>query len=92
MAETIWLVTKAPSAGQMVINGIHTMIINADDALSVNDILALAVAQARSAGHPVTDSYFDTADNIGDLISGPMGNPGDTVIIELRKNQSVGGP
>ena len=86
MAEAIYLVTKANVSGKHVVNGVRSVIINADDAASGAVVQAAAVA-ACNAAHPSATGtpaypggYFDTSVIISDLTAGPLKDAGDAYV------------
>lgn len=84
MAEALYLLTKSPAAGgTQTINGIRTVLINADDAQTDAQIKALAVARLNAhfdpgpAMTPYNGAYFDTVTKVSDLTAGPLKDNGD---------------
>lgn len=70
MAAALYLVSKtAPeSPSERLIDGIHAMIINADDGHSAAEVRAHAVARAVALGHPLQTGYFDTTEALATLL------------------------
>jgi predicted transcriptional regulator len=62
MVAAIWIVRKDPDPTRPVINGLTTVIINADDAGSEATTIAEATASLVAQGHPLDSGYFDSAD------------------------------
>ena len=95
MAERIVLVSKAnsQSPSATIIDGIHSVLINADDAQTTPQVLASAVAQCVLAGHTAIETgYFDTVQLVGDLTAGPLKDNLDAIIFLERAQQKVEGP
>lgn len=91
MAAQLYLVTKSGSEApsSTLINGIHAMIVNADDGGSAATTIAEAVATAQAAGHPLNDTYFDTVELLGPPTSGIMDTDEDALIFINRTIQRV---
>jgi hypothetical protein len=86
MAAALYLVNKSGSGApsERLVNGIHAMIINADDGGSAADTIADAVAKAVAAGHPLRTGYFDTVTKIGVPTGGDMTTDTDARIVLAR--------
>lgn len=86
MAAALYLVNKSGSQApsDRLINGIHAMIVNADDAGSSAVTIAEAVATAVAAGHPLPTGYFDTVTKIGVPTGGDMTTDTDARIFLAR--------
>lgn len=88
MAEALFLVSKTPRGGEHVVNGVRTVLINADDGGSTAVICAAASDAANAAVDysatgipPFAADYFDTATNVTDLTAGPLKDDGDAYVI-----------
>lgn len=86
MAKALYLVTKANVSGKHVVNGVRSVLINADDAAGAAVVQAAAVA-ACNAAHPSStgnpaypDGYFDTSVLVSDLTAGPLKDAGDAYV------------
>lgn len=97
MAEALYLVSKTPRGGEHVVNGVRTVLINADDAGSTAVICAAASTAANSAVNysatgipPFADDYFDTATKVSDLTAGPLKDAGDAYVIGPNGPTGVG--
>lgn len=86
MAEALYLVTvAAPEAPQRdILDGIHAVLINKDDAQTDAQIIASAEAKVIAMGHNIPAGYFDTVQAIGDLTSGPLPADTDAMLIGPR--------
>lgn len=91
MAESIKLVVKSASNKAQTINGITSVVINADSAASDATVIAAAIAQANKATkgsglnanafNPIgVPSYFDTVVDIADLTDGPLKDANDAYV------------
>lgn len=83
MAEGLYLFTKNAAGGaDTFINGINTVLMNADsgDTAAVRKAAAAAAAKAAVGGNfPAT--YFDTEVALGDLTTGTLKDPGDAYVV-----------
>jgi len=77
MVAAIWLVRKNPDPTRPVINGIETVVCNADDGGDEATTIAEVVAVLVAEGHPLTAAYFDSADLA--LASGQLDTDEDLV-------------
>lgn len=86
MAASMVLITKSnpEQPEKRLINGIHAVVINTDDAGSDAVMIAEAEAVLVANGHPVPSGYFDTVTKLADL-----GTDEDTVIIEPRNQTFI---
>jgi hypothetical protein len=89
MAEGLFLIRKTMGAdgangGKTLLNGIHSMIMNDDDAQTLAQKLATAsgICNTKFGTTEYRDDYFQTADDIGDLTSGLLPADGDAVIFQ----------
>lgn len=93
MAETIFFMTKATASQpeKRVVDDIHAILINADSAqtLAQNNTTAIAAIAAVAGNPTLPDSYFDTQEDIGDLVTGDMATPGDMRLILKRSVQTL---
>ena len=62
MVATVFIVRKAVSDKETLIDGITTVIINSDDTDTEAAVLTAAEAALVTAGHPIPTGYFNTAD------------------------------
>lgn len=87
MAAAIYLVSKAQaeSPEQTLIDGIHAMIVNADDGGTSATTIAEAIATAVAAGHPLPSGYFDTVELLGPDTGGIMDTDEDALIFLKRE-------
>lgn len=96
MAEALWLIRKTLGTGgdvggKTLINGIHSMVMNDDDGQSLAQKLATAsgILNTKFGTTEYNTTYFDTADNIGDLSSGFLPADGDAVIFQPHDTPEV---
>jgi hypothetical protein len=96
MAEALWLIRKTKgvagaTGGKTMINGVHSMIMNDDDAQTLAQKLATAsgILNTLNGGTEYRDDYFQTADNISDLTSGLLPADGDAVIFQADDTPEV---
>jgi hypothetical protein len=84
MAENIYLVYRAESSGESFINGITSVVINADDGGTAADTIADAIAQCVAAGHPLPSNYFDTVVDLN-TTTGALADDTDCYIFKGRE-------
>lgn len=77
MVEAVWLVTRENDPGDSHRDGIKAVVINADDASTVAQVIADAVGMVNGLfpsddGDKLPAGYFDAAVEIGDLTAGPI--------------------
>lgn len=83
MAEGLYLFTKNALGGaESFINGVNTVLMNADDGDSAAERKADAAAVCSTyMGATFPDTYFDTEAALGDLSTGTLADPGDAYIV-----------
>lgn len=86
MALQLYLVSKSGSEApsSTLINGLHAMVVNADDGGAASVTIAEAIATANAMGHPLHDGYFDTVELLGPPTAGIMTTDGDALILRTR--------
>ena len=91
MAAQLYLVTKSGSIApsSTLIDGIHGMIVNADDGGAASVTIAEAIATAQAAGHPLNDTYFDTVELLGPPTAVIMDTDEDALIFINRTIERV---
>ena len=91
MVASIFLVQKAnaESPNLTIVDDIHAVIINADDASTDAVNIAEAEATVQAAGHPIPDGYFDTIQQLGVPTGGIMTTDEDAIIILRRTTTEV---
>lgn len=62
MVATVFIVRKDVSDRETIINGITTVVMNADDAETEADVLTATEAALVAVGHPIPAGYFNSAD------------------------------
>lgn len=87
MAEAYWTVTRSvPEEPQVgLINGIHTVIINADDGSTEAEAIADAETAMQAEGIPIPDGYFDSAV----LLTTTLPDDTDLLIVNPRAAMTV---
>jgi hypothetical protein len=87
MAAAIYLVSKsqAESPEQTLFDGIHAMIVNADDGGTTATTIAEAIATATANGYSLPAGYFDTAELLGPDTGGIMNTDEDALIFLRRE-------
>ena len=88
MAEALWLVTRNDNLGRHDRDGIKNVLINSDDgktaAVVMQDAVDLVNAQlppTSGEADKLPVGYFDTAEEVGDLVAGPIRTDGDGYIM-----------
>ena len=88
MAEALYLVSKTARGGEHVVNGVRTVLINADDG-ATGAVVRAAAATACNALVDYSDTgippfpsdYFDTSVIVSELTAGPLKDAGDAYVI-----------
>lgn len=82
MAEALYLVTRNMNeSGLQNFDGIHAVLVNSDDAGGDAQVIAEATAKCQTLYPSMPSDYFDTVDEIGDLVAGTLGADEATLII-----------
>lgn len=86
MAAALYLVSKGTpeSPENTIIDGIHAMVVNADDGGSDATTIAEAVATAVAEGHQLPSGYFDTVQLLGVPTGGIIATDEEAVIFGTR--------
>lgn len=86
MAAALYLVSKGSpeNPDNTIINGVHAMVVNADDGGSDAVIIAEAEATAVAQGHPLPSGYFDTVQLLGVPTGGIIATDEEAVIFGNR--------
>lgn len=98
MAEGIFLMRKlAQGNGKTVVNGVDAVVMNSDDANTLAQHNANAVAICNAAypkdpggSDPFPADYFDSATAITDLVAGPIQNDGAGYAFGLKEVRESG--
>lgn len=88
MAQQIYLISKDnPEDLDQLVDGVHAMVLNADDGDSDTVKKTEAATVCRAQGVQVEDDYFDTVRLLGPPTAGVFEDNGDAII--FRPDQLI---